>query len=144
MTLKTTNQVLRERPEYKRLIKAVIKRIGKESVTDILNHGISGGFNGFIYYSDTVNFFDKYQTEIQQLTQELANDLGEDQLAMIASFNCLFDKRNGKNVPMYSQTEIGKVLFGNAEVRESFDDAVQIANALAWFAAEEVCRFYEQ
>ena len=44
------------------LIRSTIKQFGgfesfRESAPDVSNHGIAGGFNGFIYYSDTCDFF---------------------------------------------------------------------------------------
>ena len=41
-------QVIANNPQYKTLINAVYSRIGKDSIEDVVNHGINGGFNGFI------------------------------------------------------------------------------------------------
>ena len=57
--MKTKVQVIKENPDYKVLINAVISRIGMESVNDVMNHGISGGFSGFIYYSETHKFIER-------------------------------------------------------------------------------------
>lgn len=35
-----------------------------QTAQDICNHGISGGFSGFIYYSETVDFFNRNETRI--------------------------------------------------------------------------------
>jgi hypothetical protein len=54
--MKTISQVKKQNPDYSALIHAVVSRIGKESIEDVINHGIDGGFRGFIYYTDTVKF----------------------------------------------------------------------------------------
>ena len=35
-----------------------------QTAQDICNHGISGGFSGFIYYSETVDFFNRNEMRI--------------------------------------------------------------------------------
>ena len=60
---KTTKQVLAENPSYKTLINAVIRKLGGTYyLYDIRSHGISGGFPGFTYYSDTVKFASRYRS----------------------------------------------------------------------------------
>ena len=49
---------------------------------------------------------------------------------MIASFNCLNND--------YSVEEIAEAIYSPAE------DETQVQNALAWHAAEEVCRMFEE
>jgi hypothetical protein len=112
------------------LKRAVIRQIGnKESLRDVMNHGAAGGYPGFTYYVDTIAFYRRQKANIIQLAEELAADLGVDVLRMVAEFNCL---RND-----YTQSEVAKVMYGPWKD----DDAhVMIANALAWFAAEEVAR----
>lgn len=114
------------------LTRAVIRQLGgwssfKESAKDICRGGIDGGFSGFTYYTDTVAFFKRNRREIIELAKQQADDFGQGVLEMVAGFNCL----NGD----YSVDEIGETLFGGEP-----DD--QIANALAWYAGEEVCRAY--
>ena len=97
----------------------------KETLQDINNHGIDGGFGDFIYYSDTTEFFDNNRAEIVEALRELASDLGEDMFEMVSGFGCL----NGD----YDTYEIADVVCGNK-------DDKWIKNALAWFAAETVAR----
>jgi len=52
--MKTLKQVITDNSDYKTLINAVISRIGMDSVSDVVNHGIDGGFSGFIYYTETM------------------------------------------------------------------------------------------
>lgn len=136
--MKTKKQVTAEHSEYKGLINAVIGDIGMESVADVIDNGIDGGYGGFIYYSDTVGFYKKHKKDILKLAEELALELGEDMLSMIQHFNCLMDRQSKK--PDFSQNEIGKAIYSF----EEFDGSRNILNAMAWFAAEEVCRWFEE
>lgn len=132
-TLKTKKQVIAENAEYKTLINAVYNRIGRESIQDVNNYGIGGGFNGFIYYSDTVAFYSRYRKLINKLVFEMAESLGEEPQSMVLSFNCV-------NVDNESRHDIAVCLYGG-NIKNLFDGA-HIPNALAWFAAEEVCRMF--
>ena len=49
-----------------KLIDAVVRQIGgkrnaEDYFPDVCNHGASGGFNGFIYYKDTLYFWKRYK-----------------------------------------------------------------------------------
>lgn len=137
--MKTKTQVLKDYPEYKTLINAVINRIGMDSVQDVVNHGIDGGFNGFIYTKDTVSFWQRHRKDIMKLAQDMASGLGENIIEMIGGFNCLgyYDYKTNKWTDREGQEAIGKTIYS-----EKTDD--QVGNALAWFAAEEVCRMFEE
>ena len=116
------------------LIRAVIRQMGgfesfKQSAEDVVNIGADCGFSGFIYYTDTVRFFNNNRADIVNMAKEMADQIDEGVLEMVQSFNCL-----GKD---YSLDEIGQTLYGSKR-----DVNTQIANALAWFALEEVCRSY--
>ena len=136
--MKTKAQVLRERPDQKVLVNAVINRIGMDSVEDVLNGGIDGGFNGFIYYRDTVSFYKRHKKDILEMARNMANDLGENLMEMIGGFGCLkyYDYKSKKWIDTEGQDAIGETIYGG-----KVNDVV--ANALAWFAAEEVCRMFE-
>lgn len=94
------------------------------TLSDICQYGMANGFGQFVYYSDTVKFFDDNKPGILALVEELADSLGEDMLSMIASLNCLKGD--------YSQTEIMNAIYNQDDENESV-----IKNALTWFAAEE-------
>lgn len=138
--MKTRKQVIADYPEYKRLINAVVDRVGMDSIEDINRHGISGGFGGFIYYSDTVKFFNTYKKDILKLAEDVASQIDDNgMLSMIQTFNCLSSGEWNKRKPDYTQTEIAEALFsGKGEQAEI------IKNAMAWFAAEEVCRMFDE
>jgi hypothetical protein len=116
------------------LISATIAQFGgkesfKESAEDVNNHGIDGGFGGFIYYTETTQFAKNNLKEIMNLAESLADDLGvSGSLELIAGFGCL----NG----LYSQSEISEGIHAGSA------SEADVLNALAWFAAESVCREY--
>lgn len=43
-----------------------------DEIKDVANYGCAGGVSGFIYYSETTKFFDKYEDEIY----DYLNDCG--------------------------------------------------------------------
>jgi len=124
------------------LQKAVIEQLGFESsdypdsedlkanLEDIMNHGVDGGFSGFIYYTDTIEFFDNNRELILSELSDLADSVGESVIDVVRSFRCL-QLDNGENW----DCEIDQVLMSI-----KCDDGAQIKNALSWFAAEEVAR----
>lgn len=119
----------------KRLVRGVVCQFGGkeaffESAGDVAQYGIGGGYGGFIYYVDTVAFFRKYKTEIVELAENVANEIGDNVAEMIAGFNCIKGE--------YKESDIGKALYGRYN-----SDYDTLYNALAWFAAEEVCRACE-
>lgn len=132
--MKTKKQVLQEFPDYKVLINAVISRVGMDSIEDINNHGIDGEFQGFIYYADTHKFSMTYRKKIVELLEEEASQLGEDAVAMVGNFVVFrgspMDRKDKKD--LYAYLGGGKVQQGT------------ITNVMAWFAAEEVCRFFDE
>jgi hypothetical protein len=129
--MKTIKAVIQERPHLSAMIRDVVRNIGKESIEDVNSHGIDGGFGGFVYTRDTVAFFDKHRDAILGLAKEMADSLGENLFEMIRGFRCI-----GKD---FSVEEIAEVLYSRNET----DAASTVKNGMAWFAAEEVCRMFE-
>lgn len=117
-----------------KLIRAVVRQIGgwerfKESAQDVVNHGADGGVTGFIYYVDTTAFYAKNQEAITSVAESLAVEFGTSAGQLVASFNCL--KGHGDSV------SIEKTLWSTKSRHDT-----QVANALSWFALEEVCRSF--
>ena len=113
------------------LVRAVVRQMGgwksfKQSAPDITRHGISGGYHGFIYYSDTIPFTKRNRKAILEMATEQARQFGEGLVEMIKGFRCL----DGA-----TETEIVEGLAGNT-------DQTQVPNALAWYAGEVVARAY--
>ena len=129
----STKKVIENNSEYKTLINAVVSRVGRDSIMDVVNHGIDGGFNGFIYYEETHKFAMRYRKLIVKLLEEQAADLGEEVVSMVSNFGCF------RNDPMNNEyrKELYKFL-GGGKCEKSY-----ITNLMAWFAAEEVCRMFD-
>ena len=123
----------------KQLERAVINQLGlshtdvdelRETLRDIRNNGVGGGFGGFIYHTETVKFAEDNKAVILNVAREMAYDLGLDgAYSMIAGFNCLNDMTTDS--------------VADAIHSPDSEDHTSVMNALAWFAAEEVARSYE-
>jgi hypothetical protein len=114
------------------LIRAVVSQIGgwqefKDHADDVTNHGASGGFSGFTYYTDTVSFTKRHKAAIMKMAESMADDLGESLYAMIGGFNCL----------KISEGEAAEAIHNPRS-----EERTNVYNALAWFALEEVCRSF--
>lgn len=134
--MKTKKQVLADNPEFRTLINAVINRIGLDSVEDVVNHGIDGGFNGFIYYEDTHNFAIRHRKQIIALCRYMVDAVGyRDIHDMVMSFRCV---NSGPDSYTDNYLDLCGYLGGSKL------EQCQITNAMAWFAAEEVCRMFEE
>jgi len=95
----------------------------KTTLSDISRYGVDGGFTGFIYYHDTLDFYQQHKDLIIERLQDLADDVGSDSvMLLIKSFRCAQD---------LTDEEIGRTLYGS-------DIDRMAANCLAWFAAEEI------
>ena len=119
------------------LIRAVVRQMGGwesfiESAPDICRGGIDGGFNGFIYYSDTEPFARRNRADIASMASEQAAEFGVGVIEMIRGFGCF---RNGTPP---TDEEIGSALYAGRDAK----DGLPVLNALAWYAGEEVARAY--
>ncbi len=142
------------------LIIAVLRQLGggadaRQSLEDIARHGIDGGFCGFVYYKDTVAFFKRHRKAIVALVAQQADEMGENPAEMVAGFNCLAGRelkrdsgygpdrealRHNKAKLAEYMPSVCRCLYGGRLTDE--DDVV--ANALAWFAGEEVAHAFER
>ena len=121
-----------------KLASAVIRQFGgwedfQECANDVANHGISGGYCGFIYYDDTVAFTKKHKKLIIENITQFADDVGESFTKVIAGFNCL--KNSG-----ITENDVMMALMSPRSCDE--DVLQQVYNALAWYAGETVAREY--
>lgn len=115
------------------LVRQVVRQIGgwdsfKEHARDVSMYGASGGFSGFIYYTDTCRFYAVNRDAILEAVRDMCDDLGEEPIQFVRSFNCLDA----------TESEVGLTLYGSKKQHDT-----QVANALAWFALEEVARSFE-
>lgn len=132
-TTKSIAAVKREYPQHKRLISSVITQLGgTDSMQDIANYGIDGGFSGFIYYADTHKFAMRNRRAIVEMLEEMADSLGEDVVQMVNGFGVF--RPNGMDAD--DKKDLYRYL-GGAKVEQG-----AITNVMAWFAAEEVSRMF--
>jgi hypothetical protein len=122
-----------EYPEYRILINAVINNIGMDSVRDVNNHGIDGGYSGFVYCSDTHKFAMRYRKQIIAMLEDSASSLGEEIISMVNSFGVF--RPDGMDSD--DKKDLYKYLGGGRP------DQGALTNVMAWFAAEEVCRLFD-
>jgi len=121
-----------------KLVGSVIRQFGgwqtfQEKANDVYNHGIDGGFCGFIYYAETTAFAKKHKKIILENVKQFADEIGENFAKVIADFNCL------KNTGIAEDDVIMALMSPR-----SCDDFVlqQVYNALAWYAGETVAHEY--
>lgn len=119
------------------LIRAVVRQLGGwdsfiEKAADITNHGINGGYLGFIYYTDTEKFAKANKDAILELASSQAQEIGYDStLAMIRGFGCF----KGDTL---TDCELMNALCKGRNPK----DGPNILNGLAWYAGEEVAQAY--
>lgn len=127
-------KVTQNNPEYKTLINAVLNNLnGMDDVKNINNYGIDGGYGNFIYYVDTHKFAMRYRKLIVKLLEDLADQLGEEVVTMVSNFGVF--GRNGMDND--DRKELYKYLGGGKPEQGT------VTNVMAWFAAEEVCRMFD-
>ena len=100
--------------------------------------GAAGGFNGFIYYSETVAFTLANRDEITaRLREQIADGLFSEcdgVISAVMSFNCLKTDDVQEHAELEEETALA--LFGNPEEYQAKYTGI-VANALAWAALEE-------
>lgn len=128
--MKTTT-IKADQTRYPRMTRAILRKLDREDLRQVTEHGADSGWSGFTYTQDCVNFYKAHKADILLMASDMASDLGEDMLAMISRFGCL----SNKGVPDYNQTEIAEALYSGRG-----ESADTVRNAMAWFALEEVAR----
>ncbi len=133
----TLSELIKQSNIPPKLIRAVVRQMGgwesfTRSAPDITRHGIDGGFSGFIYHSDTDSFAKRNRAEISQMATEQAKEFGQGVIEMIRGFGCF---RQGSKP---TDEEIGSALYAG----KNAENGINVLNALAWYAGEEVSREY--
>lgn len=99
---------------------------------DITNNGIDGGFGGFVWYTETLAFYEANRRDIMAMLRSQADDFGVCVTDMVHGFGSV--KRGG-----YSRSDVEAFLMDNDPESDNY---TFFANLMAWYAAEEVCRAY--
>jgi hypothetical protein len=114
-----------------KLQRAVKRQLGSdnmqeflETLQDVANHGAGGGFSGFTYYGETVDFTRRNRAEIMTQLKEDADSFGSSVSDMVCAFNCFKG---------YEADEILSALYGGRG-----DSVRAVYNGLAWYALETV------
>jgi hypothetical protein len=107
-----------------------------QTCQDVSRGGAANGFSGFIYYHDTIKFFDDNRKLIIEYFSGQYADYGCDSFfEMIRSFNCLKDED-------LSDETLALCFYTATDSRCSgSDDYTRLKNALAWAALEEVANY---
>lgn len=134
---------LKEQPaEVAAVAKAVISQLGNyfpESLDDLTNvaacpYGAAGGFGGFVYYSDTVNFWRRHRSKIMRLMSYEADGIGyANTLEMVLGFNSV------KKATEFTADEVARALYGRFD-----DDLYYLYNIFAWYALEEIAHYWSE
>lgn len=99
----------------------------KECAPQIAEHGADAGFNGFIYYNETVPFGERLRPYLKPILTEMADELGYSSMwELLSTFGCLKD------------WSIDEIVDGWHD--ENQDAHTIVMNCLSWFALEEVAR----
>ena len=133
----TFNNFAKESGLTAKITRAVVKQLGYTTISDecqttlkdIARHGIRGGFGGFIYYSDTHNFYRKNKKQIISMLEDDANDCGNDIIAFVRSSNCI-------HIDSDTNKDIYSALYGRS-------GQSTITTFLAWYAAEKVAYAFD-
>lgn len=135
--MQTTKRTIEQNPRISpRLIRSVARTVGKDYLPDLARHGADGGFPGITYYRDTVAFFKRNRSAIVALVEDMASDLGEGPVDLVAGFRCLGGGRESRDRDLMAS--VSRCLYGG-RLR---DEDTHVANALTWFACEEVARAF--
>jgi len=75
--MKSTDQVVKEYG-HARLIRSIVRAVGKHHFRDIYNHGADAGYPGITYTSDCISLAWRNKREIRSMLEQYSEDLGED------------------------------------------------------------------
>lgn len=126
------------------LTRAVIRQLGgKDALIDVASPdhgGADAGFCNFVYYKDTVPFFERQRKNILSVLEADADSFGEEPAQIVFGFNCLRLKEADREEQRAYRSAINRLLYSNRKVDWDRPEEIQIANALAWYALETVAR----
>jgi hypothetical protein len=98
---------------------------------DCSKHGADSGFCGFIFYHDTLKFFQRNRADIVGNLKLIAQKTGEDIIKMVQYFGVF-----RYDTPP-TAADIDRAIWGAGKLK---DDLTILYNAFAWFCLEEISR----
>jgi hypothetical protein len=131
--MNSTEKVIREHKEHEKLIRSVIRTVGKDSLEDIYNHGADCGYLRITYTNDCIEFAWRHRESIIQLLEEFCEETGEKLGENLQGWRCI-----GKD---YKVSELLKSLYSSRKPKWESDIDRTLWNGLAWYACEEVARW---
>ena len=143
--IKTLREYIKENSTFpESTINNVIKALGypltgsgvtfKELSAEFVNcaeHGANIGISGFIYYNETIAFFQKNRAAIAAHMELTAAEFGTDIISMVQNFGVF--SHSEKPTP----SEIGRALWDKSKTHPELKS---LYNVFAWYALEEVAR----
>jgi hypothetical protein len=109
-----------------------LKDLSSQLVT-CAKHGADGGFPGFTYYQDTIQFFKQNRKDIVTNIGQTATEMGMDIIKMVQSFGVF-----RYSTPPTSG-EVGKALWDSSRIHE---ELTALYNVFAWYALEEISNIW--
>jgi hypothetical protein len=104
-------------------------------LVNVAQHGADGGFPGFIYYSDTIRFFQRNRKDIVNNIEQTASELDEDVIQFVQSFGVY------RNTTPPTPGEVGRALWDSAHLD---DELTSLYNVFSWYALEEIANVWSR
>jgi hypothetical protein len=131
--MKTITELVSKSSVPEGLIRAVVHQVGGWEIFKMIAPTVTttptAQWAGFEYHTETTKFFTCHRDLIRQLAQHVATECGRSTISMVLSLHCLDQS--------FSEDEVGLALYGPKSKINT-----QIANALAWFALQQVAQAY--
>ncbi|BAO47048.1 terminal repeat-encoded protein [Staphylococcus phage phiSA12] len=122
-------------------IQAFLQGQEASTVKDVATHGVqSGAIGKLIYTSDVVNFFDRYEQDIEAVITEYIEEVTGQQYYDLLNYELMRDLENYANVEFEDEDEYNNIQFDLAEniasdEIEGFEDMDEADQAEAVFEA---------
>lgn len=156
-TTKTADRTSNRTELQARLLRRIIKHssMDEDQIADAGRHGADAGWPGFTYHKDTLEFFKANRADIVALVNDMAEQMGESAIDMVAGFQCLAGRELQQKYGHTCQygSDDARTARGKRQLLEEYYPAisralyggnikgdVDVPNALAWFALEEIGR----
>ncbi|UYD72213.1 hypothetical protein [Staphylococcus phage LJT-1] len=122
-------------------IKGFLQTEEASTVRDVATHGVqSGAIGRLIYTSDVVNFFDRYEQDIEAVITEYIEEVTGQQYYDLLNYELMRDLENYANVEFEDEDEYNNIQFDLAEniasdEVEGFEDMDEADQAEAIYEA---------